>query len=87
MKIEASIVIATRDKAPSLKNTLESIFAQDPGIAFEVIVIDDGSTDWHDTLRTLTRRRSVDQIEEMFERRLGFGPRSYIASIQDEDQE
>ena len=43
--MKCSIVMATRDKADYLDNTLFSIFNQHPDFDFEVIVIDDGSID------------------------------------------
>lgn len=43
--VELSVVIATRDKANYLAKTLESIVHQKPVFNFEVIVVDDGSTD------------------------------------------
>ncbi|TXH34085.1 MAG: hypothetical protein E6Q98_19745 [Rhodospirillaceae bacterium] len=56
-------------------------------ITQDVFNLDDGSTDWHDTLHALARRRSLSEIEQMFERKLGFTARSYIASIGDECEE
>lgn len=44
-RIKASIVMATRNKAEFLPRTIESIERQDPGFNFEVIVVDDGSSD------------------------------------------
>jgi glycosyltransferase involved in cell wall biosynthesis len=43
--IRASIIIATRNHAPLLKRTLESIFQQAIPFDFEVVITDDGSTD------------------------------------------
>jgi hypothetical protein len=43
--IRCSIVMATRNKANALATTLESIMAQKVPFPFEVIVVDDGSTD------------------------------------------
>lgn len=40
-----SVVIATRNKSPYLDRTLSSIFAQHPACIYEVVVVDDGSTD------------------------------------------
>jgi hypothetical protein len=55
-------------------------------ITQEVFNLDDGSTDWHDTLRHLARRHTLEEIEELFKHRLSFGPRSYIMSLQDEQE-
>lgn len=40
-----SIVMSTRNKAPYLEVTLKSIFRQEVPFSYEVIVVDDGSTD------------------------------------------
>jgi glycosyltransferase involved in cell wall biosynthesis len=40
-----SVVMATRNKAPYLTRTLQSICSQHPSCQYEVIVVDDGSTD------------------------------------------
>jgi AAA domain, putative AbiEii toxin, Type IV TA system len=53
-------------------------------ITQEVFNLDDGSTDWHDTLENLARRHDIEEIEEFFGRRLGFAARSYVASVRDE---
>lgn len=49
--MKVSICIASRNHAPLLRKTLDSIFCQRPDFPFEVIVTDDGSTD--DTPRVL----------------------------------
>jgi len=60
-------------------------FAESIGvITQEVFNLGDGSTDWHETLNTLARRKTLEEIEEAFGRRLGFAARSYILSIRDE---
>jgi hypothetical protein len=56
-------------------------------ITQDVFNLDDGSTDWHETLMSLARRLSLTEIEEMFNRRLGFAARSYVASVSDEGDE
>lgn len=43
--MELSVVIATRNKSSYLYNTLSSIVDQRPPFDYEVIVVDDGSTD------------------------------------------
>ena len=72
----------SRISPPSIETFGENIGV----ITQEVFNLDDGSTDWHDTLRGLASRHTLKQIEELFEHRLSFGPRSYIASIQDEQE-
>lgn len=56
-------------------------------ITQEVFNLDDGSTDWHDTLRTLASQHELKEIEEMFGHSLGFAARSYVLSIRDENDE
>tara|TARA_R110002020_G_scaffold154248_2_gene333805 strand:- start:4042 stop:4770 length:729 start_codon:yes stop_codon:yes gene_type:complete len=43
--MKCSVCIATKDKAPHLARVLKSIYKQTPPFDFEVIVVDDGSTD------------------------------------------
>lgn len=69
--------------APSIETFAESIGV----ITQEVFNLGDDSTDWHETLRALARRNNLEEIEEMFGRRLGFAARSYIASVRDEFEE
>mgnify|MGYP000137209301 CR=1 FL=1 len=60
-------------------------FAEGIGvITQEVFNLGDGSTDWHETLSSLAKRSTLEEIEEMFGRKLGFAARSYVLSIQDE---
>lgn len=56
-------------------------------ITQEVFNLDDGSTDWHGTLRKLASQSGLAQIEEMFERPLGFAARSEVLSLRAEDDE
>ena len=42
---ECSVCLSTRNKSEYLKHSLASIFRQNPPFPFEVIVVDDGSTD------------------------------------------
>ena len=44
-EIELSVIIPTRDRLDTLAETLERLVAQKTEIPFEVIVVDDGSTD------------------------------------------
>lgn len=69
--------------APSVETFAESIGV----ITQEVFNLGDGSTDWHETLRELARRSTVEEIEDAFGRKLGFAARSYILSIRDENEE
>ena len=62
-------------------------FAEGLGvITQEIFNLGDDSTDWHDTLRRLALRNTIEEIEQMFGRPLSFAARSYILSIQDEDE-
>jgi len=69
--------------APSVETFAESIGV----ITQEVFNLGDGSTDWHETLSTLARRSTLEEIEETFGRKLGFAARSYVLSIRDEIEE
>lgn len=69
--------------APSVETFGEAIGV----ITQEVFNLGDGSTDWHETLRSLARRNTLDDIEDAFGRKLGFAARSYILSIRDEIKE
>lgn len=51
--MRVSICIASRNNARLLENTLDSIFSQRPEFDFEVIVVNDGSSD--ETAKTLER--------------------------------
>lgn len=66
--------------APNLETFAESIGV----ITQEVFNLGDGSTDWHDTLRSMARRGTLEEIEETFGNKLGFAARSYILSVRDE---
>jgi hypothetical protein len=54
-------------------------------ITQEVFNLGDGATEWQNTLKELATRYELDDIEQMFSRKLGFSARSYVLSIQDED--
>ena len=44
-RVEVSVIISTRDRAPIVPEVLRSLADQDEGVPFEVIVVDNGSTD------------------------------------------
>jgi hypothetical protein len=69
-----------RTDAPMVETFGESIGV----ITEQVFSLGDGTTDWHGTLRAMARKLSLHEIEEMFERKLGFAARSYVLSISDE---
>lgn len=69
--------------APSIETFAEGIGV----ITQEVFNLGDGSTDWHETLRSLARKHTLEEIEGMFDRKLGFSARSYVLSIRDETEE
>ncbi len=81
------VVRRTSEESRLAEASIET-FGENIGvITQDVFSLDDGSTDWHDTLRELARKQALPQIEEMFGRRLGFGPRSYVASLRDDPDE
>jgi len=69
--------------APLIETFGESIGV----ITQEVFNLDDGSTDWHETLRELAEKRSLDDIESLFGQRLGFAARSYVVGVKDNEAE
>lgn len=73
------------DRSQAVPASIET-FGENIGIITQdVFNLDDGSTDWHDTLRLLASKATLGEIEKMFGRPLGFAPRSYIASVGDEE--
>ena len=66
--------------APEIETFAENIGV----ITQEVFNLGDGSTDWHSTLRDLAENTGLEEIEDMFERPLGFAARSYVLSVRDE---
>ncbi len=43
MSLPLSVVIPTRDRLDKIEETLRALAGEDPGVSFEVIVVDDGS--------------------------------------------
>lgn len=75
------------EQSRMVETTIET-FAESIGvITQEVFNLGDGTTDWHETLDTLARQSTLDEIEALFGRRLGFAARSYVLSIRDEVEE
>lgn len=74
---------SSRVDEPSVETFGESIGV----ITQEVFNLGDGSTDWHETLKALASRHSLEEIETMFGRKLGFAARSYVLSVRDEIEE
>src|SRR5690348_16088470 len=67
LNVDCSILLATRDRAASLDRTLASIAGQQsPGIAWEVLVADNGSTD--ETGAVLQRWAARVPLRTVFER-------------------
>ena len=56
-------------------------------ITQEVFNLDDTATDWHNTLKELAASHSVEELESMFDRRLGFTARSYVLSQREDTDE
>lgn len=73
--VEDSVVVG-----PTIETFGESIGL----ITQEVFNLDDGATDWHETLRALSEKHGLAEIEKMLGRPLGFAARSYVLSIRDE---
>ena len=68
------------DRNEVAETSLET-FAESIGIITQdVFNLEDGSTDWHNTLRHLADEHTFDEIDKMFGRRLGFAARSYLLS-------
>lgn len=65
---------------PSVETFAESIGV----ITQEIFNLGDGTADWHETLRPMAVKLTLEQIEKSFGRKLGFNARSYVVSIQDE---
>jgi predicted ATP-binding protein involved in virulence len=72
----------SRVERPSMETFGENIGT----ITSEVFNLDDGSTDWHKTLKSLAESLTIDQIEELLQHRLGFVPKSYVVSLRDEQK-
>lgn len=71
-----------RVATPSIETFAESIGV----ITQEVFNLGDASADWHEMLRVLALRNTLEEIEQAFGRKLGFAARSYILSIRDEGE-
>jgi glycosyltransferase involved in cell wall biosynthesis len=56
--MDVSVIIPTFNRAPSLVRLLEDLGRQDGSLEYEVIVVDNGSSD--DTASTVARRRAAD---------------------------
>lgn len=70
-----------------VKPSIET-FGENVGvITQDVFNLDDSATDWHDTLSSLATRLSLEEIEALFGNKLGFGARSYVASLFMDDEE
>ena len=68
----ASVIVSTRNRAQLLRGCLESLLAERPAIAWEVIVVDNASTD--ETAATVERCRELAggvRFEYLVEERLG----------------
>ncbi len=73
----------TEVEAPTIETFGENIGV----ITQEVFNLDDSTTDWHDTMRELAEELRLKDIEDLFGRPLGFSARSYVVSIQNDDED
>lgn len=63
-------------------------FGENINIITEAVFnLDDSMTNWNETLKSMAERYSNDKIERFFGKPLGFAPRSYLASISDDEDE
>jgi hypothetical protein len=67
--------------SPTIETFGESIGV----ITQDAFNLDDGSTDWHETLRELAEKRTLEDVEKLFGRQLGFAARSYVVGVQDDE--
>src|SRR5438477_8864136 len=68
----ASVIVSTRNRAELLRGCLESLLAERPAIGWEVIVVDNASTD--ETAATVERCHELAdgiRLEYLVEERLG----------------
>lgn len=65
---------------PSIETFAESIGV----ITQETFNLGESATDWHETLKSLAKQSTLEELEKLFGHKLGFAARSYILSIQDE---
>lgn len=75
--------ITTKLEVPTIETFGESIGI----ITQEVFNLDGGSAQWPRTLERLAKTRTLDEIEKIFKRKLGFAARSEIASIVSEQDD
>lgn len=73
------------------KSVLTDIDIETFGESISVITeavfnLDDSKTNWNSTLEEMSKYYSFEKIQTLFGKPLGFPPRSYLASISDEDE-
>lgn len=71
MSVECSVVIATRDRSRALERALESLARQQDAPPYEVIVVDNGSTDA--TRETVERAAAFGAVRYCYEPRANRG--------------
>ena len=75
------IIRRSADKNNVVKTEIET-FAENIGVITEhVFNLGDGSTVWHETLKSVASRKSLPEVEKLFGNPLGFAAKSYIVSI------
>ncbi len=71
----------TMDQSSIEKVAMETFGESIGTITQDVFNLGDGSTDWHGTLEALSHYSSLEDIEQMFGKQLGFSARSYLLSF------
>lgn len=82
-----SVIKRVSDRTVITKPSIETFGESIGVITQEVFNLDDAATDWHDTLRELADGRSLEEVELLFGRPLGFAARSYVVSVQSDVDE
>ena len=81
-------VLKRVDSKNSARPVSIETFGENVGvITQDVFNLDDGVTDWHDTLRRLAKKHTSEEIEKLFGHRLGFAARSYIVDLSQNEEE
>jgi len=81
-------VLRRTGELSSVEEASRETFGENVGvITTDIFNLDDSRTDWHSTLRALARQYTLQEIEELFGRGLGFAAKSYVVSLRDKERE